>query len=371
MERLEELKTGKVYLVYDSEKHRMAVEKHLQGRCAIYERLKALPHPYLPKLYEVKYTEDETIVFEEYINGSSIGTVSTTEKQIKKWLFELCDVLKFLHKNNIIHRDIKPSNILLGSDGHIRLIDFDAAREEKEEAESDTRLLGTRGYAPPEQYGFAQTDERADIYALGITFRKLLGEKAKKPRWKRILKKCTEIEPKKRYRHVLQIEWAIRLGQLRRRVLYPAVIVCFSAFSAFMLWGYTTDTDMKEAMNIVLSSRRDLIFDTADMDAIKSSDVRLPVFNGNAVEVYTALKEKYPLDSFISTGYSRDRSLIFGAFSTEYTVATGELHYRSFEGLCYIDESGTVELITPDKCQPYAPAVLYLYELDIFDTLIF
>lgn len=51
MERLEELKIGKVYLVYDSEKHRMAVEKHLQGRCAIYERLKALPHPYLPKLY--------------------------------------------------------------------------------------------------------------------------------------------------------------------------------------------------------------------------------------------------------------------------------------------------------------------------------
>lgn len=371
MERLEELKTGKVYLVYDSEKHHMAVEKHLQGRCAIYERLKALSHPYLPKLYEVKYTEDETVLFEEYINGSSIGTVSATEKQIKKWLFELCDVLKFLHKNNIIHRDIKPSNILLGSDGHVRLIDFDAAREEKEEAESDTRLLGTRGYAPPEQYGFAQTDERADIYALGITFRKLLGEKAKKPRWKRILKKCTEIEPKKRYRHVLQIEWAIRLGQLRRRVLYPAVIVCFSAFSAFMLWGYTTDTDMKEAMNIVLSSRRDLIFDTADMDAIKSSDVRLPVSKVNAMESYIALKEKYPLKSFISTGYCRHGSLLFGAFSTEYKVETGELNYLSFEGLYYIDECGNVGVLTPDKCEPYAPAVLYLYELDIFDTPIF
>ena len=138
-----------------------------------------------------------------------------------------------------------------------------------------------------------------------------------------------------------------------------------------MLWGYTTDTDMKEAMNIVLSSRRDLIFDTADMDAIKSSDVRLPVFNGNAVEVYAALKEKYPLDSFISTGYSRDGSPLFGAFSTEYKVETGELNYLSFEGLYYIDKSGTVELITPDKCQPYAPAVLYLYELDIFDTPIF
>ena len=75
MERLEELKTGKVYLVYDSEKHRMAVEKHLQGRCAIYERLKALPHLYLPKLYEVNLvckTESKTetnVVNEKEVYG--------------------------------------------------------------------------------------------------------------------------------------------------------------------------------------------------------------------------------------------------------------------------------------------------------------
>ena len=82
MERLEELKTGKVYLVYDSEKHRMAVEKHLQGRCAIYERLKALPHPYLPKLYEVKYTEDETIVFEESYTRYTFPVFSSSSRSI-------------------------------------------------------------------------------------------------------------------------------------------------------------------------------------------------------------------------------------------------------------------------------------------------
>lgn len=191
------------------------------------------------------------------------------EKQVTRWLFELCDVLRFLHRHHILHRDIKPSNLLLGGDGHIRLIDFDAAREEKAEAESDTRLLGTRGYAPPEQYGFAQTDERTDIYALGITVRELLGEKAEKLRWRHILKKCTALEPKKRYHHVWQIAWAIRFGQVRRRLVYPLVTAWLVLVTVFLLWSYTTDTDVHEAINIVLRSRRDLIFDTADMKKIK------------------------------------------------------------------------------------------------------
>ena len=59
-------------------------------------------------------------------------------------------------------------------DGGVKLIDFDAARVCKERKETDTVLLGTEGYAPPEQYGFAQTDARSDIYALGITLKALL-----------------------------------------------------------------------------------------------------------------------------------------------------------------------------------------------------
>ena len=65
MERVDTFKEGKVYLVYDAEHHRMAVEKRLQGNFRIYEQLQALPHLYLPKLYAVSYTEDETIVWEE------------------------------------------------------------------------------------------------------------------------------------------------------------------------------------------------------------------------------------------------------------------------------------------------------------------
>ena len=85
-----------------------------------------------------------------------------TEEEARKILLQLYDGLKELHEQNIIHRDIKPSNLIFQG-GLIRLIDFDAARIFKSGKEADTKLLGTRGYAPPEQYGSNQTDIAADV----------------------------------------------------------------------------------------------------------------------------------------------------------------------------------------------------------------
>ena len=113
-------------------------------------------------------------MMEEYVDGPSLGAADLPERRFLQITRELCTVLAFLHGKGIIHRDIKPSNILLARDGHIRLIDFDAARMPRDNLEQDTKLLGTRGYASPEQYGFAQTDERSDIYSLGVTLGQLL-----------------------------------------------------------------------------------------------------------------------------------------------------------------------------------------------------
>ncbi len=368
MERVDTFKEGKVYLVYDTENQRLAVEKHLQGDVRIYKQLQALSHSYLPKLYDVFYTGEETIVLEEYITGKSLEEVAATEREITKWLIELCNVLWFLHQHRILHRDIKPSNLLRGSDGHIRLIDFDAAREEKEQAESDTRLLGTRGYAPPEQYGFAQTDERTDIYAFGITAQELLGEAAKKLRWKHILKKCTSLDPRKRYHHIWQIVWAIRFGQIRRRLLYPPMILLIASVTGFVVWSYAVDTNIRAGVNAVLTSRRDLIFDTVDIKKLEQSNVELYPFSGDPKGIYDCLMEKYR-GNFIFTGYCTENwELLFGKFSKKYYIDTGESYYQSFEGLCYLTTEGEVVIIPPEECEPYAPAVLKLYHLDVFDT---
>lgn len=184
------------------------VRKTLAGRHGVYRILQEKPHPCIPRIYEVEEGESRTVVLEEYIEGESLGDRALTPRQCRKLVRELCGVLEYLHRNNIVHRDIKPSNILMTPDGHIRLIDFDAARMPKDLAEQDTHLLGTRGYAPPEQYGFAQTDARSDIYALGVTLGQAFGSAANDPRYRKIIRKCTELDPDKRYQSVRQVRLA-------------------------------------------------------------------------------------------------------------------------------------------------------------------
>ena len=198
-----------VYLIQEKDGEQVFVRKILKGQRDIYSILKNCQHPYLPRIYEVIFSDDSTTIIEEYIEGQSLGSAQLSEKQLRGAFKELCTVLEELHEKDIIHRDIKPSNIMLAKDGHIRLIDFDAARMPKDDLEQDTRLLGTRGYAPPEQYGFAQTDARADIYALGITMKQLLGNKALKLRYRRMIQKCTNLNPDKRYQSVRQVKRAL------------------------------------------------------------------------------------------------------------------------------------------------------------------
>lgn len=230
---LKQSEKSTVHLVRKAGGDQVFVRKILKGQCHIYETLQNFQHPYLPKIYEVILSDTSTTIIEEYTEGQSLGSAELSEKQLVAAFKELCSVLEFLHGKDIIHLDIKPSNIILAKDGHIRLIDFDAARMPKDDLEQDTRLLGTRGYAPPEQYGFAQTDARADIYALGITLRQLLGENAQKPRYRRIIQKCTNLNPDDRYQSVRQVRVALTCWD--SRVWYGCagilllLLLCFGA----------------------------------------------------------------------------------------------------------------------------------------------
>lgn len=220
-----------VHLVLGKDTDQVYVRKILRGEHEAYKVLQSCPHPYLPKLYEVTVSDNETIVLEEYIEGKTPASEKLSRKQFRNIAIELCCVLEFIHQRGIIHRDIKPSNILLAGDGHVRLIDFDAARMYKDEKEQDTRPLGTRGYAPPEQYGFAQTDVRADIYSLGVTLEKLLENSAGMHGSQRILKKCTRLDPDKRYQSVRQVRRA--LSRTRRTICYGALAFLLIVFG----WG--------------------------------------------------------------------------------------------------------------------------------------
>lgn len=140
--------------------------------------MKRLDHPALPRIVDIIEDGKTIYVVMDYVEGESLKKVMRdaghpmAEEDVISWGIQLCDVLEYLHTRTppVIYRDMKPGNIMLREDGTVKLIDFGIAREYKEGHTSDTQILGTRGYAAPEQFSRnVQTDARTDIYSLGVT----------------------------------------------------------------------------------------------------------------------------------------------------------------------------------------------------------
>lgn len=183
----------------------------------MYRKLLSVSCPNLPKIMEVAEQNGMVAVLEEYIQGDSLAFLLAgaclTPAEARKITFQLCNALWVLHSLGAVHRDIKPENVIVRGSEAV-LIDFDASRIFKNGTNQDTQILGTTGYAAPEQYGITQTDERADIYSLGVLLNIMLtGKHPSKElasgRLGRIVQKCTMVNPKKRYKSVLYLMEAL------------------------------------------------------------------------------------------------------------------------------------------------------------------
>ena len=370
VELLHQSDKSTVALVIDTETGKKVVRKELSGRHLIYSKLQTIYHPYLPNILSVRLENGKTIVTEEYIEGASLGRISLSERGLTRAFLELCQVLEFLHGHGILHRDIKPDNILLAPDGHIRLIDFDAAREPKANEAQDTRLLGTRGYAPPEQFGFAQTDARADLYALGATFRQLLGPVARKGRWRHILRRCTALDPKDRYASAGQIRRAVYRGRVFRWAVRPACAVLL-ALLLLVSGAVLANTSSRLALFSVLGLADTQVWEEEQIDlaglrqAVEDGTAPLMYeYSGpDALIAYDRLRELYPDLLILYSGYmDQEGAMVFGCVESTYLIRYGAYTFEGLHSVVKVTPNGRIEPVTTADYDGYAPAVIALYE---------
>ena len=198
---------GTVSVVRHKKSGTRYVFRRYSGSGEVYRRLLPVLCPHLPQIMEAAEQDGQTAVLEEYVQGDTLAELlmgaRLTEKEARQVTMQLCQALHVLHSMGAVHRDVKPENVILrGSDAV--LIDFDAARIYKDESESDTQVLGTTGFAAPEQYGIFQSDERADIFSLGVLLNIMLTGKHPSRemaagKMGRIVRKCTMTAPEQRY----------------------------------------------------------------------------------------------------------------------------------------------------------------------------
>jgi len=190
------------------------VKRIQNGNAVIYEILREITHVNIPRIYEVVSDDTQTVILEEFITGEAVSAKLQkslySEKETRAIIRQLCDALSAIHALGIIHRDLKPEHLIINKDGVVKLIDYDAAKLYKLYKTVDTHIVGTTGYAAPEQFGIAQSDERTDIFSLGIMMNVMLvgSHPSKEPylgKLSKVIKKCTQVDPNKRYRSALDL----------------------------------------------------------------------------------------------------------------------------------------------------------------------
>ena len=243
----------------------------------VLQTLCRIKHRNLMEIYDVKTQDGVCISLCEYINGMTLDMrveyyQPLDIRSAKDILCQICDGLSQLHINGIVHRDIKPGNVMITDDGTVKIIDYSISRLIKPEQRKDTTVLGTAGYASPEQFGFTQTNGKTDIYACGVLLNYLLTGKLPNEQLHQgplttVIQQCIEIDENKRFASADELKKVLQGKKINRRRpfrplpgfrskhVFPKIItVFFYIVWIFMLFVYINGFSM-----IMSSSLKNII----------------------------------------------------------------------------------------------------------------
>lgn len=281
----------------------------LRQESQMLEKLKNMERSKVPEGYQL-FEENEGVYFlREYIKGIPLDRYvmkkgGLKESELQETAVKICKTVEIFHcqKEPLVHRDIKPENIVLTPSGDAVLIDFGTMRFYKEMGERDTFVVGSRGTAAPEQYGYTQTDRRTDVHAIGQTMLYMatecyaldqLAECSISSRLKKVIKKACSFEPGARYKDAAELRMALEKCDNQRSKIFARKIgaaaglfaagylLAIAFYSAALLklganGGNTqlenTDTP-SESTNIDTNTETDTETNTADSTTASTSPV--------------------------------------------------------------------------------------------------
>ena len=336
--------------------------------------MKKLDHPSLPRIVDIIDNGITIYVIMDYIEGESLDKIlneygAQPEELVIGWGKQLCDALSYLHSQRppIIYRDMKPANIMLRPEGNIKIIDFGIAREYKEQNLADTTVLGTKGYAPPEQYS-GQTDARSDIYALGMTLHHLLtsvdprnGEPyAPVRQWNPelsegievIIDKCVQPAAENRYQSCADLLYDLEHPELitkdfkrkQKRKLGSFIATIISA-AVFLVAGFVCSTISTNMNNSTYDALISVMASTSYEEKIESYKQAIEIYPYDT-RAYIKILEAYENEGVFSKAQNDEFLAIYNVNKSgfdETTIEVAELKYKI--GMMYFNyytnENGT------------------------------